>query len=479
MKRNTDEALRRLERAHLASLEDRAALGAYAAALARMGSAEVAARSLCDLWDREEIDEDDEDLDAVAEALAGTHGVEAAVEAVNTIALERELERVHEDDRDQDQRDPLWRGQRFHSIGFDFSRPRAGGSFYAPYRAALVTVSEASVGGVDGLLVTVTQAPVADLEHDLSGEITVWATPGRRLSAWALRKTLDAARRMVDMEPAGRTDMTLICAQNDLVSRTERRGRKTVKIDPLQDVVDSLLPGAKRVRGTADNDFRWRSKNASLEIMGVANRHEINDLFTSFMASRFQITPFPYSVLLSELNAEYYEERGDESLTLRHVPTDEIVAYWGGHEDDGEEETGRTVVGSLVDDGFLDPADWTTSAANYAHEGGLVRVEDFVQRRPAQAARATQPSEDEVRAVAIPMARSLFEAMSDPAMRGPRMTWARLPDMAAERAEAEGGMYFDDVSQDTLELMARIVREEMLRLQAENPRAWERRRSSR
>ena len=390
MRRNTDVNLRRLERAYLADVNDRALLSRLVVELARSGG--EATQALSDLWDSNDLEPDNEDFDAVLLALVGVYGdFSGAMTAANAFVLERELVDVDDDDMDQDQRNPTWRCERFHSIGFDFSRPHNGGSFYSPCNATVVSVSEVQVGGRDAFLVTETEVSMASLTvaEDVAGEIAGWAASGRPkpLSAWALDRTLAAATVAMDLEPQSTPRMTLVCVTGDLVSRTERRGRKTVRIDPLQDAVDSLLPGARRDTGQGSRD-RWiePTTGSALDVWPAEDRGGLRDALRNLLATRHGVAPYPYHVRLEDLRADFDNERGNDSLTLTHVPTDETVWHLSGDEEfppdedgeDGDWAAPRTLVGVMVEDGFLDSADWTTSAAQYAHDHGLIVVEDFV-----------------------------------------------------------------------------------------------------
>lgn len=378
----SDENLRRLERAHLAALEDRDTLGRYAAALGRsMGSADDAAAALEDLWARSEIEADNDDFDAVTTGLAGVHGWERAIAATNAMATRHELVNVDEDDRDQDQRSPEWRARRFHPVNFDFGRVSEGGSFYSPLAKALVGVqSEVEIGTSDGFVVRLMTDVTFPRSGDLPTMIAEWAPESvAGLSAWALNRVLLAVRRMIASAVVGRVrNLTVVCPERAILSTPAGRGRR--RQDPLQALVDRLMPGASAIPG---EQLSWRLAGLRLDVVTTDTHGEARNRVMQILAGRHAITPYPFRVRLEELRARHHAERDNESVTLEHVPSDMIVEDWRGDETfDGEEESGRTVVGSLVEDGFLDPQDWTTSAAHYAHEHHLISVEDFDARLP-------------------------------------------------------------------------------------------------
>lgn len=503
MRRNGDVGLRTLERAHLGSPDDPAALGRYAAALGRTTStAAQAARRIADLWAENEIsDVTVADIDAVFEALSAPHGGTEAMAAANELSLTAERFDIEIEGRepDQDQRDPFWRRDRFHSIGFDFARLAQGGSLYAPGAASMVSVSEIKAGRSDGWLV-VLSLPMAgaSLENlGLNGQIALWVARSHRLhlSPWALAKTLEAAKALEQdlgiLERRPIPDVTrammVICPEGNVSVQSAARG-KGRRRSPLQDLVDGLLPGAKVDRG-AGNNMRWQHPKSlvRLEVILTADHRQARERLLEYLRGRHQITPHPFRVRLEELKASYHEERGDESLTLTHVPTEETVAWWGGMDtyegDDGElQETGTTVVGSLVEDGFLDPSDWTESAAHYADERGMVRVEDFHPRTVVEL-RMLQPAElaaamgfalsDDVVTVARMLASSLFDSMAQPRNRGPAMTWGRLPEMAANRVRAELWTYLPEApSQATIDAAAETARQAMIDLMGDRT-DWE------
>lgn len=408
-RQNTDEALRALERYHLDHLDDPVGLSKLVRGLARVHGTKDAITHLRDLWVENDIEVEGDDFTAVAIALMPTgnydlQDMDTALGAVNDMALEWETETTDEEDRDQDQRNPEWRARRYHELPLPKGPMRAhwaSGYHYSPM-GRLLSVQRWSdvrhgsglnawvlwVRDVDPPFPTSTETEEGRLSNMLMAWAMVQAHGARiRMSGWALIQMLKAASRV-----AKDTDSKEAIGEGRSVVNLLTYGAGTKIL--TKKAAESLIGGkAQRTEEQGHGVEHWVSSNKNeLNVHEFSrDRLELNDMLDQQLRALFQVTPYPFHVRESELEAYYHEERGDESLELVWVdPKDEsneeTIARWTNEpirafeesEEEGDEEVYDEEggeLGGLVRDGFLDPRDWRGTAARYCQEGGWLEID--------------------------------------------------------------------------------------------------------
>jgi hypothetical protein len=404
-RRNADDNLRSLERYHLDHLDDGVGLQKLVRGLTRSHGVTEALPQLARIWAENDVEPDAGDFSAVAIALMPTgdyepEDMDAVLAAVNTWALEFELEAVAEDDYDQDERNPEWRARRYHNISPGGVAPE--GSWYTPLGRLLTVFRWADprhgkYPNAWALWVkdVLPPEPVDETDEErLSSTLMAWATvlahgARIRMSRWALDEILTAARRIaLTLDPA-----TVLKEGNSVVNvMTASGGTKIL----TKKQVEGLIGGKAKMIAEESGSFgveRWQSTNKN-----ELNVHEfvdvdrgLDDILAGRLRSLFQITPYPFHVKESELLAWSDERAG--TLTLEWVGnkrSDEVfqgdgvtIAHWTNEpafiEDDEEGEPVYDDVGdlgSLVQDGFLNPQDWRGSAMNYCESVGWLEIDE-------------------------------------------------------------------------------------------------------
>ncbi len=391
-----DDQLRAIERAYLATPADSTLLGQLLRVVARArGGAPGTIIWIDTLWRNNGLTPDRADLDVLADAVfESSHYSEDLrqnLEAVERIALAADasdLEDVHEDDRDQDQRAPWWRRERFHDIDFDRSHPHRGGRLYSPASGTLLTVSEIKrsrgkdkwpesrgrllverqierpVYGVDAVLVDMAQGPI---------------TQRRSISTWLLRRVLDASANAAT---------SLVRPFMHAVFVTDMREDPTDVVEQLAGAPAQPLGGSPRTYGTGRGPMTglWEGalgRPGRVEVMRASGPDVSRLLDTALY--QWRVANHPYRVRLDELRAIYHEERGGESLSLiwvgrgkRPDATDGVeIMSWSNENTDPmtEEFEWGTPIADQLD---LDETnDWTSAAARAAHDAEAIVVEEW------------------------------------------------------------------------------------------------------
>lgn len=394
-----DDQFRALERAYLASPADAGLLGQLLRTAARSrGGAPGAITWIDTFWHNNGLTPDHADLDVLADAAfessSYSEDLRQNLEAVERIALAADasdLQDVHEDDRDQDQRAPWWRRERFHDLDFDRSHPHKGGRLYSPASSSVVKVSEVTldrgagkrpghrgwllverpierpVYGVDAVLVDMAQGPI---------------TQRRPISTWLLRRVLGAAANAAT---------SLVRPFRHAVFVTDMRDDPTDVVEQIAGAPAAPLGGAPRTyTGRGPMTGLWEGalgRAGRVEVMRAAGP-SMSSLLTTALY-QWRVAEHPYRVRLDELRSTYHEERGGESMALIWVGRGKnrsdidgvTIASWNNDQTDPvaeEFEWGEPIYQQIdLDD---QPQDWTEPAAHYLHQGETIVVEEWEEQ---------------------------------------------------------------------------------------------------
>ncbi len=409
-RRNSDESLREIERAHLASPTDKSVIRRLLTELARSRGFDAALDHILALWIEHDLYPVEDDFDVIADVAFSVTTTSAEltrlIARIEQAALSAE-ERDHEasglgpDEMTADQRAPWYRRMRFHDLpGFDRSRPWHGGRLYAPGHGRLLIVEKVlePIGngrmGTAGYLVADRATdPIVEGWRSVvvalaKGAWDIDCARGERpredmtdltqgLSEWALRSVLTEAKR-AEAGPVG----LLPC----LVTTPKSKIVKTVV---------AKVTGARRKDVTLlnknGNIERWSGRRGQVEVVRAAGPN-MNEALKEILLRRYGVAEHPMRMRLRELTAKYHEERGTETLDLWWADKSRSAEREGNKErevhvwhwtNDYEHETsefefGEPIIEQLeMDERPLIEQDWLEPAARWLHQMRIVAIEDF------------------------------------------------------------------------------------------------------